>query len=468
MIMIKENQRFFNSILVFLDCLSLLVSLLLSWWIRFHSGLIPVEDHYLSLREYVIPVAILLPLYIILYNAFHLYQPHRFKNSVAELSNIIKSNALGIFILTTALFIFKYIHYSRYLLLLFAILSITIVITERMLLRFILRHLRKKGFNLKHILIVGFSETTIRFIEKVKKNPQWGYHIACILDDHPIVLQEEEFETTGSISDLDNCLEQREIDEVFITLPGEESEKLEYIINTTEKFGVKSQIIPHFYQWIPAKPFIEEIDGLPIIYTRFIPLDNTINKLMKRVTDIILSCILILFFSPLMLFIALRVKLTSPGPVLYIQERVGYNKKNFPMLKFRSMKVQPPEEEKAQWTTKSDPRKTKFGNFLRKTSLDELPQLFNVMKGQMSLVGPRPERPFFVEQFKEDIPKYMIKHQVKPGMTGWAQVNGFRGDTSIHKRIEHDIYYIENWHYLLDMKILLLTLFKGFRDENAY
>jgi len=154
--------------------------------------------------------------------------------------------------------------------------------------------------------------------------------------------------------------------------------------------------------------------------------------------------------------------------VFYKQERVGYNKKNFTMLKFRSMNVQPPEEEKAQWTTKSDPRKTKFGNFLRKTSLDELPQLFNVMKGQMSLVGPRPERPFFVDQFREKIPKYMIKHQVKPGMTGWAQVNGLRGDTSIHKRIEHDIYYIENWHYLLDMKILFLTLFKGFRDENAY
>ena len=468
MIMIKENQRFFNGMLVLFDCLSLLASLLLAWWVRFHSGLIVVEDHYLSLREYILPVAILLPLYIILYNAFHLYKPQRFKTSMEELGNIIKSNALGIFILTTALFIFKYIHYSRYLLLLFAVFSTTFIITERMLLRFILRHLRKKGFNLKHILIVGFSETTIRFIEKVKKNPQWGYHIACILDDHQIDLQEEDFEISGSISELESCLEQREIDEVFITLPGEESNKLKYIINTTEKYGVKSQIIPNFYQWIPAKPFIEEIDGLPIIYTRFIPLDNTIKKIIKRVTDILLSCFLIVLFSPLMLFIALRVKLTSPGPVFYKQERVGYNKKNFIMLKFRSMKIQLPEEEKAQWTTKADPRKTKFGNFLRKTSLDELPQLFNVLKGQMSLVGPRPERPFFVEQFKTEIPKYMIKHQVKPGMTGWAQINGFRGDTSIRKRIEHDIYYIENWNYLLDLKILFLTVFKGFRDENAY
>lgn len=461
--MIKENQRIFNGMLIIIDCLSLIVSLLSAWWIRFHSGLIPVADQYLSLKEYLIPVAILLPLYVIIYNAFHLYQPHRFKTSIEELSNIIKANALGIFILTTLLFVFRYIDYSRYLLLLFGLFSTILVITERMLLRTTLRRLRKKGYNLKHILLVGFGETAVQFIEKVKINPQWGYDIVGVLDNHS---SKEKID--GPLSKIEQYLEQGEIDEVFITLPAEEYDQLSFIIETAEKHGVKSQIIPDFYQWIPAKPIIEEIDGLPIIYTRFIPLDNTLNRLIKRLTDIVLSLILLLIFSPIMIFIALAVKLTSPGPVLYKQERVGYNKKAFMMRKFRSMKVQSSEDEKSQWTKKDDPRKTTFGTFIRKTSLDELPQLFNVLAGQMSLVGPRPERPLFVEQFKNQIPKYMIKHQVKPGMTGWAQVNGLRGDTSIKKRIEHDLYYIENWKYLLDIKILLLTVIKGFRDENAY
>jgi len=466
--MIKENQRFFNGLLVLLDCLSLIVSLLLAWWLRFHSGLIPVEENYLSLNEYILPVAIFLPLYILLYNVFHLYQPHRFKNYLEELGNIIKSNALGIFILTTALFVFRTIDYSRYLLLLFAIFSTVIVISERMLLRLALRRLRRKGFNLKHILIVGFSDSTISFVEKVRKNPHWGYDIVGVLDDQLKEKRQGDIKISGQISDLENYLENKEIDEVFITLPGDEYNKLQYIINTTEKHGVKSQIIPDFYQWIPARPFIEEIDGLPIIYTRFIPLDNPINKIIKRLTDIILSFILIILFSPVMIIIALMVKFTSPGPIFFKQERVGLNKNTFTMLKFRSMRVQKHQEEKSKWTTKEDTRKTKFGSFIRKSSLDELPQFFNVFVGQMSLVGPRPERPFFVEQFKAEIPKYMIKHQVKPGITGWAQVNGFRGDTSIKRRIEHDIYYIENWNYLLDIKILFLTLIKGFKDENAY
>ena len=208
--------------------------------------------------------------------------------------------------------------------------------------------------------------------------------------------------------------------------------------------------------------------GLPGFYFRYVSLSNTFNALVKRCMDIVGSLICIVLFSPIMLLTAIAVKVTSKGPLIFKQERVGLHNEPFRMYKFRTMYVQTEEEERKGWTHKDDPRITKIGRFLRKTSLDEFPQLFNVLKGDMSLVGPRPERPQYVEKFREEIPRYMIKHQVRPGMTGWAQVNGYRGDTSIRKRIEHDLYYIENWTIGLDIKILFLTVFKGFINKNAY
>ena len=212
----------------------------------------------------------------------------------------------------------------------------------------------------------------------------------------------------------------------------------------------------------------EELLGLPIVYIRQVPLNDMLNAFMKRAVDIFGSLFAIILFSPVMIVTAICVKLSSPGPIIFKQERVGLHNKNFMMYKFRSMGVQRDEDEEKEWTTKNDPRVTKVGKLIRKTSIDELPQLFNVLSGKMSLVGPRPERPQFVEKFKEEIPRYMVKHQVRPGMTGWAQVNGLRGDTSIQDRIDHDIYYIENWSLGFDIKILFLTVFKGFVNKNAY
>lgn len=208
--------------------------------------------------------------------------------------------------------------------------------------------------------------------------------------------------------------------------------------------------------------------GLPVINIRHVPLSNTFNALIKRVVDIGGSLFAIVLFSPVMLVTAVAVKVTSKGPLIYKQERVGLHNQTFQMYKFRSMEVQDPNKEKKGWTVKNDPRVTTVGKIIRKTSIDELPQLFNILKGDMSLVGPRPERPFFVEKFREEIPRYMVKHQVRPGLTGWAQINGYRGDTSIRKRIEHDLYYIENWTLGLDFKIIFLTFFKGFINKNAY
>jgi len=231
---------------------------------------------------------------------------------------------------------------------------------------------------------------------------------------------------------------------------------------------VHTKFIPDYNNIIPTKPYTEDLLGLPVINIRRVPLTNTLNMISKRIVDIIGATAAIILFSPVMLVTAIIIKLTSKGPLIYAQERVGLHNKTFRMYKFRSMEVQAPKEEQSAWTVKNDPRVTGIGKFIRKTSIDEFPQFFNVLMGDMSLVGPRPERPFFVEKFREEIPRYMVKHQVRPGLTGWAQVNGYRGDTSIRKRIDHDLYYIENWTMGFDIKILFLTVFKGFVNKNAY
>ena len=213
---------------------------------------------------------------------------------------------------------------------------------------------------------------------------------------------------------------------------------------------------------------MDDLDGLSVIDTRRVPLDNWVKSALKRAFDVVFAMAAIVVTSPVMLVAVVMIKLTSPGPVIFRQERVGLNRKTFMMYKFRSMHVQTDDEEREQWTTKNDSRKTKWGALMRKTSIDELPQFFNVLKGDMSVVGPRPERPFFVEKFREEVPRYMIKHQVRPGITGWAQVNGLRGDTSIEDRIAHDLYYIENWTFGFDLRIIFLTVFKGLVNKNAY
>ena len=227
-----------------------------------------------------------------------------------------------------------------------------------------------------------------------------------------------------------------------------------------------TKFIPDYQNVIPTVPYIEDMEGLPIINIRHVPLTEPVNAFAKRLMDIIGSLFAIVLFSPVMIITAVLIKATSKGPVIFSQERVGLHNRTFRMYKFRSMYVQQPDEERTKWTTRGDPRVTPVGHIIRHTNIDEMPQFFNVLKGDMSLVGPRPERPQFVEKFREEIPRYMIKHQVRPGITGWAQVNGYRGDTSIQKRIEHDLYYIENWTMGLDLKILFMTIFKGFK--NAY
>lgn len=474
--MIKENQKYLNRVQVILDIVTILLSFILSWVIRFKSPFYSTVGGTLTFSQYLIPMVLMTPIFIICFSIFKLYLPFRFKSYLEEAINVIKSIMLSLLIFVVILFLFKDIHYSRTFLLMFTVVSTVLVIIERAILRRILRGVRLKGYNKKHIIVVGYSDLCVEFLDRISKNKHWGYNVVGIVDDSmslnrkndEIAITVDNIEILGKTRDLEEILTSYLVDEVFITLNIKEYEKLSYIITATEKLGIRTQIIPDYFKYIPAKPYIEELDGLPVINIRYVPLDNLINKIVKRAFDIIGSLILILLAGPVMIAEAIIIKITSPGPVIFHQERVGLNNKTFTMYKFRSMNVQKENDEKLQWTTQNDPRKTKFGSFIRKTSLDELPQFFNVLFGDMSLVGPRPERPFFVEQFKEEIPKYMVKHQIRPGITGWAQVSGWRGDTSIVKRIECDIYYLENWNLWFDFKILFLTAFKGFVNKNAY
>ena len=323
-----------------------------------------------------------------------------------------------------------------------------------------LRKIRSQGFNQKHILLIGYSRAAEQYIDRILANPDWGYNIRGILADN--VPRGTEYKKVRVLGKIDK------LDEIVITLGLAEYHKLERIVKMCEKSGVHTKFIPDYNNVIPTKPYTEDLQGLPVINIRRVPLSDPLNKWMKRGVDIFGAIVAIILFSPVMIVTAIMIKKTSPGPLIFSQERVGLQNRPFKMYKFRSMIVQDEKKEKKGWTTKDDPRVTTVGRFIRKTSIDELPQLFNVLRGDMSLVGPRPERPQFVEKFKEEIPRYMIKHQVRPGLTGWAQVNGYRGDTSIKKRIEHDLYYIENWTLGFDFKIIFLTFFKGFINKNAY
>ena len=464
--MIKENQKYLNRVQITLDLSLVAFSMALSYWGRF--VLLDGAKTLTQLQMAEI-TAVSIVLYGFIYSRMGLYLPKRKDTLFKEIMEIFRANGIGIILLMVGLFFFKVVDFSRGQLILFFVLNIVFMLLERLLVRFVLRYFRRQGYNLRHCLVIGANEISDDFIDRVKKNRHWGYQIDGVLDNWLMPGDEYRgYPVMGGISKLVETLLSQHFDLVVIALTSEDADDLGYILAQCEKAGIKTNIIPYYYKYVPTQPYMDDLDGLSVIDTRRVPLDNWFKSGLKRVFDIAFASMAILITSPVMLVSVLMIKLTSPGPVIFHQERVGLDRKNFMMYKFRSMHVQTDEEEREQWTTKDDPRKTKWGAFMRKTSIDELPQFFNVLKGDMSVVGPRPERPFFVEKFREEVPRYMIKHQVRPGITGWAQVNGLRGDTSIEKRIEHDLYYIENWTFAFDLRIVFLTVFKGFVNKNAY
>lgn len=467
--MIKDNQKYFNRLHVIIDAIVVVISYTMSWWIKFRSGIRDIAEGYLPFEIYMNALLLIVPLYVILYYACNLYTPKRVQGRRLEGSNVLKANTLGLAIMLSVLYLVNIPDFSREMIFQFYAINVVLDLVVRNVIRYALKDIREKGYNQKHILLVGYSRAAEEYIDRIQQNPQWGYTIRGILDDNmERGTLYKGIKVIGRIENLLVILPENRLDEIAITLGLTEYNKLEHIVALCEKSGVHTKFIPDYNNIIPTKPYTEDLLGLPVINIRYVPLSNTFNMLVKRATDIVGSMLAILVFSPIMLVTALIIKLTSPGPLIFKQERVGLHNQPFKMFKFRSMRLQEKGEEKKGWTVQNDPRVTPVGKFIRKTSIDELPQLFNVLRGDMSLVGPRPERPQFVEKFREEIPRYMVKHQVRPGMTGWAQVNGYRGDTSIRKRIEHDLYYIENWTLGLDVKILFLTVFKGFVNKNAY
>ena len=444
-----------------------------AWALRFIGPFAANAVRARSFQQYMSALVFILPAYILLYHAFSLYEPMRMQGRRLVLSNIVKANSLGILITTFILYTIEEGDISRSVLYMFYGICIVASWGARMFIFYSLRKMRKKGLNQKQVVLVGYSRAAEEYIDRIQQNPQWGYVVRGILDDNITAgTMYKGVKVIGRIANLNVILPESRLDEIAITLGLSEYYRLEEIVALCEKSGVHTKFIPDYNKIIPTKPYTEDILGLPVINIRYVPLSNTFNAMIKRIMDICGSIIGIIVASPIMLVLCALIKLTSPGPLIYRQERVGLHNQTFWMYKFRSMEIQPEAEEKKAWTVKNDPRVTAIGRFMRRTSLDELPQLFNILKGDMSFVGPRPHMLKHTRDYSAIIEKYMVRHFVKPGLTGWAQINGYRGETrelwQMEKRVEYDIWYIENWNILLDLKIIFLTfvlLLKG--DENA-
>lgn len=460
--MIRRNQEFLNKVNMMLDILLTVFAYILACWVRldFLNG---AEGNPAAVGGRTVLMAFIYALMqFLILSLLGFYNTTRTRRLRWRIRTIVIGVTISILLASTFLFAFRLEDFSRGVLIAFYIISMALLIVKYAVTLVVFSRFRKKGYNLKHVLVVGTGELAQQYKRDIDEETELGFHvIGFIGNQHRKTAAEDIF---GNFGDLDYHLSMLDLNEVVIALDPEDYPKIREVISVCERNGVKYSVIPFYNDIIPANPIIETIGKSKLINMRSNKLDNVGWNIVKRGFDMFASALALLILSPLMIFIAIGVKLSSPGPVLFKQKRIGYNRKEFQMLKYRSMKVNDTED--TAWTTNTDPRRTKFGSFLRKFSLDELPQLINVLRGDMSLIGPRPELPHFVEQFKETVPFYMVKHQVKPGITGWAQVNGYRGDTSIEKRIELDLWYIEHWSVGLDAQILFRTIFGGMINKE--
>lgn len=445
-----------------LDIMVVIVSYILASYFWLIAVVHNVNNMALWQRGNIMLVALVYALGLWLFLALlGFYNSTRLKRLREKVRLIVTSNTGAIVIATGVLYLLRLQDFSRGVLGCFYVISTFALCLKYILMRRISNAMRARGRNLKHVLIIGSGHLARQYADDIHADANLGYNIIGYAGE-----QGTGFDAAPlcSIGGLDEYLHTCTLDEAVIALDADEVSRIWGVISDCEKNGVRYSVIPFYNDVLSANPQIDVIGRSKLMRLRTNAQDNVGLAFVKRLFDILASGLGMVVLSPLLLVLAIGVKLSSPGPILFRQERVGYNRRSFMMLKFRSMRVN--AEENTAWTKDSDPRKTKFGSFIRKFSLDELPQLWNVFVGDMSLVGPRPELPYFVEQFRETIPLYMVKHQVRPGITGWAQVNGYRGDTSIEKRIEYDIWYIDNWSPLLDLKILFMTAFGGMMNTE--
>lgn len=458
--MIKRNQGLLNALNLISDGVLIVLSYFAALWIRFDllKGRRSMQMASPMLVSMIFVYSVLL---VLAYYVLRLYGYGRGKRKREEGLRILMVNGVGTLALMAMFYLRRMVDFSRLTLILFWMISSAVIIAKRISVRAVLSYYRSHGYNLKHVIVIGCGHLADQYVQDIRKKPYLGYSIIGYIGD---TNQSALGRRLGSYAQMEQIMERNMPDEVVIALDPQDIYLMPDIMAAADKEGVRLSLIPFFNDYIPKDPMITAIGHTKLIDMRVTPLDDLGWALIKRGMDIVVSLLLIILSSPVMLFVAIGVKLSSPGPVLFFQERVGRNKKPFKMLKFRSMRITGTED--TGWSTDSDPRKTKFGSFIRKFSLDELPQFFNCLKGDMSLVGPRPEVPFHVKHFKEEIPLYLLRQQVRPGITGWAQVNGLRGDTSIEERVKYDLWYIENWSIWLDLKILWKTAFGGMVNQE--
>ncbi|MGN0774063.1 MAG: undecaprenyl-phosphate glucose phosphotransferase [Candidatus Ventricola sp.] len=459
--MIKRNQGVLNALNLISDGVLILLSYVLAMWLRFE-----VLEGYRTLQlASPMMVAIIFcgtVLIVLAYYALGLYGGGRLRRKREEGLSILLINGLGTLALMATFYAVRVVDFSRLMLILFWLISSFAVVLKRTAMRAVLAYYRRLGFNLKHVVIVGSGHLACQYAQDIRDNPHTGFSIVGYIGQER---SSAPGRYLGGYMRMEEILEQYSPDEVIVALDPQDIAVMPDILTAADKEGVRLSLIPYFNDYIPSNPTITALGHTKLIDMRVTPLDDLGWAMVKRAMDIAGSLCLIVVFSPVMLAVAIGVKLSSPGPVLFKQERIGKNKKPFRMLKFRSMRVTGTED--TGWSTDSDPRKTRFGSFIRKFSLDELPQFFNVLKGDMSLVGPRPELPYHVRHFKEEVPLYLLRQQVRPGITGWAQVNGLRGDTSIEDRVQYDLWYIEHWSVGLDVKILIKTALGGMINQEV-
>ncbi len=449
------------------------VSLCLAWtaayFIRFRAEVFfPVTRGYPPIVDYLVLLPFVLIAWLLGARLTRLYEFRVGLKSVVEIARLTRTMAGTVLMLIAATFFYRQTSYSRLVMLYFMILGPVFLFLVRRIVWSLIRRIRKRGIDMRRILVAGVSPLALRTAERLDAFRVLGFEVIGHLTEgkapggtaggRPVL---------GALSGAREVVERERVEEVYVVLPAGMQAVQEALLESLADSAVDLRVVPDLVDHMRLNAGIEELDGLPIILLSQTPLVGW-NRWVKRSLDAVLGALILVLLSPLLALIAVLVKLTSRGPVFFAQERMGLDGVSFRIYKFRSMRVGAECETGAVWARPGDERRTLIGVFLRRMSLDELPQLFNVLRGDMSLVGPRPERPVFVDDFRRAVPGYMLRHKMKSGITGWAQVNGWRGNTSIDKRIEYDLFYIENWSLWFDLRILWLTLWKGFVSENAY
>jgi Undecaprenyl-phosphate glucose phosphotransferase len=467
--MLKQKRQLFEYLFVVADLVVVSAAWVIAYWVRFKSGWVPVDKGVPEFTQYLSMLLFIWLIWAFVFRRMGLYRPMRGVRRSRELWVLVNANALSILLLISVTYLFreKSSQFSRLVFVYFWALSTVLTVCERSALRFFLREVRRKGYNLRYMLLVGAGQVAADMVSRIRLHQELGIQlIGCLSRDGSEKRGPGGVPIVGKYEDLGRFLARADVDQIVVALPLEDQQILPEIMEEVKDSMLDVKIIPDLYQFASIGGAIEEFEGLPVISLQGCPLDG-INLATKRALDLLIASVALVVCMPVMLLIALLIKLTSRGPILFKQERVSFDGSRFHIVKFRTMYLDA-ERNGPGWTTPGDDRVTPIGRILRSLSLDELPQLFNVLRGDMSIVGPRPERPVFIKEFRQRIPRYMLRHKVPAGITGWAQVHGWRGDTSIDKRIEYDLYYIENWSLLLDIKIVFMTVVNGFRNRNAY